>query len=897
MNPKEHLLKQKSFNKISKNGLLENDKKLIMQNLGFNNLSSLNIFKRKISINNNKKKNKLKKSLSNLKLDTKQIMKLMNFNNKVNQHMISSTFKKRNNLSLASSNKYINTFSEFKKSSESCKKKSIRQNILYKNIKLCPEILSVKPVININAYSNSTLYKGKRTIINSNNMTTAQNTFKTNKNSNSNFDVFSRFSHIPPIQKNKTKQKIDINISTPNLLRKTKKPIIKDKDKSYKIFNDKEFFNKKIYNNKNRYNQKIKTTNNSKSKNKTKNKIKPLLKLSKECLKIDNNINFNIKQNQLYKQTISKNKQKLSSIPQSDIINKEIEIEIKDEDNKLNDSINKNSNKTKKESRIDLHRIFSEKILQNLKYKNDIYNIISINMNNNYNNKNNNKIHINKQNTINIDDEDNDNNILNNNNTNEFNHKQQNNNNILLDNYNRDINVYKNKKELINKEILKNPMNFSGIDENLCINYNISEEEQNKDSFKSNKNLNKLYNCINLKILNKDEQEFQSSQDKNNEQTQTTNDRNYISKFIKQPIYNLSPRCFSTEKPSITKYSLKNKNYMFINDIELNNKNLPIINIKKILLLKDKSLFHLLTYTYDNYNSIISLSNLLKNKFNKCLKNIFQQVIDDFQNKYKNFLKVLYFTFEQRYNICKHKKNYFFNLIIKTQIITKETNKSYEIGCNYISYGKQYDNIWKFDLQNKKDIKLWLCTELDKNKIFTYTSQISSFSYLDEMILELNIFSKDNNIEPNSIEWIEPNISEEQLNIFENTNFISSIQFNELRSCEVEIQVLFWKNIITKDIVNIVEEFKNIFEEFFEIKEINYDISKYYFFKFKMIANKVGILKQNKFVTFDINIIEYEFNIQNEIQCIYLLNSFKNNKKMEIRLNTNVIFYIIDIKR
>ena len=199
--------------------------------------------------------------------------------------------------------------------------------------------------------------------------------------------------------------------------------------------------------------------------------------------------------------------------------------------------------------------------------------------------------------------------------------------------------------------------------------------------------------------------------------------------------------------------------------------------------------------------------------------------------------------------------------------------------------------------KKKNDIKLWLCTELDRNKSFTYTSQISSFSYLDEMILELNIFSKDNNIEPNSIEWIEPNITNEQINIFENTNFISSIQFDELRSCEVEVQVLFWKNIITEDIVNIVEEFKNIFEEFFEIKEINYDISKYYFFKFKMIANKVGILKQNKFITFDINIIKYECNIQNEIQCIYLINSYKNNKKMDIRLNTNVIFYLMDIKR
>ena len=51
------------------------------------------------------------------------------------------------------------------------------------------------------------------------------------------------------------------------------------------------------------------------------------------------------------KQTISKKKkQKLSSIMQSDIINKEIEIEIKNENNNLNDSI-KNSDKTKKKEK------------------------------------------------------------------------------------------------------------------------------------------------------------------------------------------------------------------------------------------------------------------------------------------------------------------------------------------------------------------------------------------------------------------------------------------------------------------------------------------------------------------------------------------------------------------
>ena len=64
-----------------------------------------------------------------------------------------------------------------------------------------------------------------------------------------------------------------------------------------------------------------------------------------------------------------------------------------------------------------------------------------------------------------------------------------------------------------------------------------------------------------------------------------------------------------------------------------------------------------------------------------------------------------------------------------------------------------------------------------------------------------------------------------------------------------------------------------------------------------MIANKIGILKQNRFLSFDINIIDYNESIKNEIQCIYLMNSNFNNKPMEIRINTCVTFYIIDMKR
>ena len=64
-----------------------------------------------------------------------------------------------------------------------------------------------------------------------------------------------------------------------------------------------------------------------------------------------------------------------------------------------------------------------------------------------------------------------------------------------------------------------------------------------------------------------------------------------------------------------------------------------------------------------------------------------------------------------------------------------------------------------------------------------------------------------------------------------------------------------------------------------------------------MKAKKIGCLKQNKFSSFDINIIDYDDHIENEIQCIYLMNSYYFTKKMNIRIGTRVILYIVDMKR
>lgn len=155
MNKKNISLNQSSFNKISISGIYENYKKLLINNLGFNNLSQTNLMKSKIEFKNNKNSNHSKstKSMSNLKMKAKRKIKsslLNTFNSNKTQCNASSTTKNMNSQSLYSTNENINAISELKILSESLSKKAIKKNILYRNNKSCANMMRVKPIININ---------------------------------------------------------------------------------------------------------------------------------------------------------------------------------------------------------------------------------------------------------------------------------------------------------------------------------------------------------------------------------------------------------------------------------------------------------------------------------------------------------------------------------------------------------------------------------------------------------------------------------------------------------------------------------------------------------------------------------------------------------------------------
>ena len=72
--------------------------------------------------------------------------------------------------------------------------------------------------------------------------------------------------------------------------------------------------------------------------------------------------------------------------------------------------------------------------------------------------------------------------------------------------------------------------------------------------------------------------------------------------------------------------------------------------------------------------------------------------------------------------------------------------------------------------------------------------------------------------------------------------------------------------------------------------------SKQIFYKIKTVTNKKGIFSKNKFLSFDLNIIDYKEPLKNEVQPIYLMNSNFYTKKLDIRIDTIIFFYITDIR-
>ena len=453
----------------------------------------------------------------------------------------------------------------------------------------------------------------------------------------------------------------------------------------------------------------------------------------------------------------------------------------------------------------------------------------------------------------------------------------------------------KNSSNIINEEDDKKNM-INNINNNKILDeFSDSEKEKNnimmrnRNCFNDNNNLN--FNFMNINI-------------NTNNNVVHMNEKKAHKYLSKNNIYDISSWDIKEEKSLMKSfYKEKDLDYLFISEIEKRNKSIVNLNLKKFLNLNDISLYNILSFQPEIYPELINNNTHIKKRIKNCLDNLYKIVIDDFKIKYKNILQIIKYKFiQKKSNSYNNNKNYLLDLVLNCQIISQNIKQSIEISCNYISNKDKYDYVWIFDIQKKSSIKKWISSEINttrnfqKNQIVSYSSQISSFSYLDEIQLQINIFNMKNIINPKQFEWCEPLISHIEPDIYEKTKYLNSVIYDQLRSCEIEMQVLFWSHNLTQKQNILINEIKKIFEKFFLIKDAVANTCKYDFYKLVMRPIKTGLFLKNKFCSFDINIIDEESPAKNEIQCIYFLNMNSFRNKMDIKLGNDLLFYVVDMK-
>ena len=279
------------FNQISKKGLLENDKKLLLNKFGFKNLqlsqANLNIDNNVNTINYSLIEN----SLASIKNDNRKPIKAcsiinLNINSNNNPKKITQIKNKPN-----------------QSNTRNNQNKTCPKNIRTKyNQSLAS--LNTNCLLFLNEKSEKIIYKSKNNISSANvTDTTAQNSLKTNIGLLSNTDM------IKPIKKRKSKTKNDIktkNCSSPNLFEKASNSINLNKEKPFKVFNNSSYLSKT--------NKKINTKKNENNRNNDKmNKYN--VSLEKKINKTMQNFytNKNVAKNNIYSsENIDKNINKIN---------------------------------------------------------------------------------------------------------------------------------------------------------------------------------------------------------------------------------------------------------------------------------------------------------------------------------------------------------------------------------------------------------------------------------------------------------------------------------------------------------------------------------------------------------------------------------------------------------
>ena len=364
------------------------------------------------------------------------------------------------------------------------------------------------------------------------------------------------------------------------------------------------------------------------------------------------------------------------------------------------------------------------------------------------------------------------------------------------------------------------------------------------------------------------------------------------------------------EHISIRNHQEEVSKFKFIHEVLKNNLSYENISIKKFLALDNKCTFNIFSFLYDNYKIIMTTGKKIKNAFNLTLKSKFSYIIENFKSKYKEILQFESFKFIQSETIMLKKKkipifSIFFKCKIKeTPYLLKYEGISYEITYSFKNSQSRnkdslYYQIYKFDIRKNKYYPIWICSEMDERNYsqrrLVYSSPVQNYVEKDHIILKIDLIEGNNFIY--DINFLDIKILEAPQNLYEKGVFKSEIGYDGMRDCEIENMILRWNN--ANNLIRNSEMLfyiKRTFGNYFSFKDIKYDISKIIFFKIKMQAEKVGIIKKNRIFNINLQILNETSEITNE--CIYIgcVNTFTQNKILQIRKGTIIILYITDLK-
>ena len=535
-------------------------------------------------------------------------------------------------------------------------------------------------------------------------------------------------------------------------------------------------------------------------------------------------------------------------------------------------------------------------------------------------------------------------------NNNIFNFKISNKNQPVNETYHKNITVENKIKNYTMKKSIKLPKkDIEENNKNKAIQNFIFSNQNNKPYNVNNYNhnihgnINHTNSHTNSNIKNNKKDSKNNIKNVKNDLNNKNKNNNAINNQNKSKLKNINiSNILNNNIPVIINSNFtKNKNLKNIDNNTLSNNaitnktvnNLFSFTNNKIINLKIKQLkrvfnknglFNILTFldSKDINNIIETRNKKLILLINKSIFDAYHSTIKQNLEKYKDVLDIL------KYNLVYSKVRDLLriDITISIRFINKNNQtkiinpKFFQLIYIYESLKTQKNNtnklydVYSFDLYcdvkkckekiiNKEFKGIYLSKQItifgiDKNDEIINIQPILPFKINDKGIFNLEIYSKNNFINPKNLV-----IKLKSKDLYKKIKELENKNIDNARINEYEYLCKYWKNAkysdenkdkkIKEDVVKNLQAVKNIikswFEPYFIIKDIFYDNIGLSVYKFHLVAKECGMLMNNNLNT-KIIVKENGDYIENEIKKNNLL--FEKRGIFEVRKGENIIFYL-----